>query len=503
RRCATGAATPDGRRSAAGRRGDTRRSRAVGAAQSRPQRAAAPRRRRPRAAGRPAPRLRPRRRPPPRRRKGRASRASGARAACGRGAAGRCRARRSARPPFEPGGMEVDLRKPLRLAPGPARGRERNAAVVRVVAWAFEQHPAERPLAPRPLEHGHQLRVAVVVEVRRRHRVVDDHQRVFAPLLEHRREQVDVVAPQPLDLAFARDRDGAPESLDPLVLVRPHERLEEPRAVLVERNRVEVEPDPAADLESAPEQFDGRAAAIVALEHEDVRAAPPRPRAVAVVVAVEREQEPRAGAELDEIDPWSVERQEPGQQPPGAPDLVRLHRLLADEALEQLALVGQRGIDVVPARPAAEHEVVQPAEQAQRQVPAKVGRKLADPPVDGEAPAELRIERRAAIAELRLPVEDRGLAVYFACASAAFACSASSPNFAGSLTARSARILRSSSTSAAFSPATNWLYESPFARAPALMRMIQRRRNSRFRTLRSRYAYASERSTCSFAYLYF
>jgi hypothetical protein len=63
------------------------------------------------------------------------------------------------------------------------------------------------------------------------------------------------------------------------------------------------------------------------------------------------------------------------------------------------------------------------------------------------------------------------------------------------------RKIRSSSISAAFRPAMNWLYESPFARAPALMRMIQSFRNSRFRTLRSRYAYARERSTCSLAYV--
>ena len=35
-------------------------------------------------------------------------------------------------------------------------------------------------------------------------------------------------------------------------------------------------------------------------------------------------------------------------------------------------------------------------------------------------------------------------------------------------------------------PATNWLYERPSRRAAALIRMIQRRRNSRFRRLRSR-----------------
>src|SRR5918992_4839890 len=67
-----------------------------------------------------------------------------------------------------------------------------------------------------------------------------------------------------------------------------------------------------------------------------------------------------------------------------------------------------------------------------------------------------------------------------------FAFSAIDPNACGSLTARSASTFRSSSISAFFSPAMNWLYESPLARAPALIRMIQRRRNVRFLFLRSR-----------------
>jgi hypothetical protein len=66
------------------------------------------------------------------------------------------------------------------------------------------------------------------------------------------------------------------------------------------------------------------------------------------------------------------------------------------------------------------------------------------------------------------------------------ACSAIAVNAAGSLTARSARTLRSSSMPALPQPFTNWLYERPFARAAALMRVIQSWRNVRFRTLRSR-----------------
>ena len=66
----------------------------------------------------------------------------------------------------------------------------------------------------------------------------------------------------------------------------------------------------------------------------------------------------------------------------------------------------------------------------------------------------------------------------FQASSAALACSAIAPNAAGSLTARSASTLRSSSMPAFAQPCTNWLYESPFARAAALIRVIQSLRNS-------------------------
>jgi hypothetical protein len=56
---------------------------------------------------------------------------------------------------------------------------------------------------------------------------------------------------------------------------------------------------------------------------------------------------------------------------------------------------------------------------------------------------------RLAAEDLFLPAQADG--------SDAFACSASLPNAAGSLTARSASTLRSSSTPADFRPAMNWL----------------------------------------------
>src|SRR5699024_11331129 len=49
-----------------------------------------------------------------------------------------------------------------------------------------------------------------------------------------------------------------------------------------------------------------------------------------------------------------------------------------------------------------------------------------------------------------------------------------------SFTARSASILRFTSTPATFSPCINWLYEISFKRAAALIRAIHNLRKSRF-----------------------
>src|SRR6266550_7164761 len=79
--------------------------------------------------------------------------------------------------------------------------------------------------------------------------------------------------------------------------------------------------------------------------------------------------------------------------------------------------------------------------------------------------------------------------------SADLAFSAIAPKACGSLTARSASTLRSSSISAFFKPATNWLYESPFARAAALIRMIQSRDRKSTR-LNSSHGYISYAVFC-------
>src|SRR4029079_18980771 len=69
---------------------------------------------------------------------------------------------------------------------------------------------------------------------------------------------------------------------------------------------------------------------------------------------------------------------------------------------------------------------------------------------------------------------------------ARWTCSTTLRNPAGSRTAMSASTLRSRSMPASFRPLISRLYEMPFRRAAALIRMIQRRRKSRFLLRRSR-----------------
>jgi hypothetical protein len=72
-------------------------------------------------------------------------------------------------------------------------------------------------------------------------------------------------------------------------------------------------------------------------------------------------------------------------------------------------------------------------------------------------------------------------------------------NAAGSLTARSARILRSSPISAFFRPGISREYVVPSMRAAALMRAIQSLRKSRRRSRRPMYMYCQAFRTASTA----
>jgi hypothetical protein len=85
--------------------------------------------------------------------------------------------------------------------------------------------------------------------------------------------------------------------------------------------------------------------------------------------------------------------------------------------------------------------------------------------------------------------------------SAARTCSTTWSNPLGSAIAISDRVRRSSSIPTFSRPAMNWEYRIPRSRTAALMRMIHRRRNSRFLRRRSRWAYTPARMIDSFAVL--
>jgi len=66
----------------------------------------------------------------------------------------------------------------------------------------------------------------------------------------------------------------------------------------------------------------------------------------------------------------------------------------------------ERVIERVPRRLAAEHEVVQPAQKPQRQVPLEIGCDAGDPRVAGELTTDAGVQRRAAVAIDGLSLED-------------------------------------------------------------------------------------------------
>ncbi len=60
---------------------------------------------------------------------------------------------------------------------------------------------------------------------------------------------------------------------------------------------------------------------------------------------------------------------------------------------EKVRVRVEGAVDVVPGREPPEHQIVQAAEQAQRQIPAQIGRDPVHALVAGKPAAERRIER--------------------------------------------------------------------------------------------------------------
>jgi hypothetical protein len=108
------------------------------------------------------------------------------------------------------------------------------------------------------------------------------------------------------------------------------------------------------------------------------------------------------------------DREEGRQEREAALHLVRLHRLLANEAGQKVAASLERGAKIVPrAREGigldpSELEVVDAAEKAQRDVPCELIDELLDDRLRRTAAREARVDRRAGGLELlRLPAKDR------------------------------------------------------------------------------------------------
>jgi len=100
---------------------------------------------------------------------------------------------------------------------------------------------------------------------------------------------------------------------------------------------------------------------------------------------------------------------------------------------------------------------VESGEQLERPVPAVVGDDLLDEGLAGQSAADVGVEGRAGALALLGLVEERRCELALQLSRADFACRAIVPNATGSLTARSASTLRSSSMPAFWQPATNWL----------------------------------------------
>ena len=115
----------------------------------------------------------------------------------------------------------------------------------------------------------------------------------------------------------------------------------------------------------------------------------------------------------------------PRKQRPRARNLVRLHRLLRREPRQELAVDVERLVRLVPRELAAELEVVQAGEQAERKVPAQVGRDpvhapaspMAVPIVTRSMPSFITNPRtlpRGAPRAMRIPISRRRCATEYA-----------------------------------------------------------------------------------------
>src|SRR5215211_2492208 len=395
--------------------------------------------------------------------------------------------------PFQPLPVEARVREEALLAVRPEPQPQAPEAVLAGRRLA-DRNERERELPARVVQGGEELLPALAAQVPPDGCLEHDRQGPGHAFREQLGEPLDDVAALERRRLRAQRLDRPVEPLEPITLVGPDERLQQQGvAQSGDVERGEIDSSPLANPRPEREQPRRHSAPLLAGEDERGVVATPAPMPVAVAVAIPDEVEPRARPELDQVEDLDArpprELQEAREQQPAALDLVRLDALGSDEAAEPVAALLEHRHRIAPGvEPFAEREVVEAAEELQRAVPAVVVEDLADHGLLREPPAEVGVQRRAAALALLRLVEEDSFELGAQLPSAAFACSAILPKAAGSFTASSASTLRSSSMPALRQPATNWLYESPSARAAALIRMIQSRRKFRFLAFRSRYA---------------
>jgi hypothetical protein len=260
---------------------------------------------------------------------------------------------------------------------------------------------------------------------------------------------------------LAQRRDRPVQQFEPFRLVGPDERLQQQRAFLGRHvDGSEIDADTTTDSRPLAQELVRNGPALLAAQLQPGSGRPPFAGPVDVAVPIPDEVQPRARADLDQIQLVAAapphELEEARQQYPAPLDLVRLDGPLGNRPSKEIRMLLQCRVDAVPRSTAAQDESVQSAEQPERRVPGgiepdeRINQWLVRKP-----PAELRIQRRAG--RRRVGLVEKDLAPSVQLARADFACSAIAAKASGSDTARSASTFRSRPISALRQPAMNWL----------------------------------------------
>src|SRR5262249_55802010 len=155
-------------------------------------------------------------------------------------------------------------------------------------------------------------------------------------VLEHAGQLLADVATNELGRVLADDVDRAPQPLEPRILARPDEALQQPRPRIGrDVHRRPVDADPAPNTRNPLEQPCGNMRALLAGEAKPRAARPPTSLGVLVPIAVPDKVQAAARPELDDVELVGAEQlgraQETRQQDPRSLHFVRLNALRANE----------------------------------------------------------------------------------------------------------------------------------------------------------------------------